>query len=52
MATWHQQRAGLQNLYAPHESKWKFVSDPPIDCAAAGLYDTEQAAKDYMDGEL
>lgn len=50
MATWHQQRAGLAGLFTAHESKWKFVSNPPNDCAAVGLYETEQAAQDYMAG--
>lgn len=50
MATWHQQKAGLQGLYVPHETKWKFVSNPPNDCAAVGLYDTKEQAEAYVAG--
>lgn len=38
MATWHQQQARTK-LY--HETKWTVVEDPPNDCMALCLCETE-----------
>lgn len=45
MATWHQQRARTR-LY--HDTQWSVVSDPPHDCTAITLCDTEAEARAFL----
>ncbi len=48
MATWHQQKAGLSGLYAPHLTDWAVVVDPPGECAARIEFRLKRDAERYM----
>lgn len=48
MATWHQERAGLGNLYAPPTKGHKVVIDPPGNMAGAMLFRRKRDALRYM----
>lgn len=46
MATWHQQQRAVK-LY--HDTQWVVVDDPPNDCRSVMRFDTEAAARAYVD---
>ena len=45
MATWHQQKAGLGNLYARPEKGYKVVSDKPGEFASAICFSRKRDAE-------
>lgn len=48
MATWHQERAGLGALYAPHETAWKVVMNPLGEMASAIAFPDIESARRYV----
>lgn len=46
MATWHQRRAG--NVL-PEKGKWTVLVDPPNDCRATVVFNTEYEALRYQE---
>lgn len=49
MATWHQQKAGLSEVYRPDPTKFKLIENPPNDLCTVGTYDSKEAAQAYID---
>lgn len=49
MATWHQQKAGLSGLYAPHWREWKVVDDKPNQFASAVCFGDESTARAFAE---
>lgn len=47
MATWHQQKAGLGNLYARPAKGHKCVTNPPNDLASAVEFARKRDAQHY-----
>lgn len=45
MATWHQQKAGLGNLYTRPEKGYKVVSDKPGEFASAICFNCKRDAE-------
>lgn len=46
MSTWHQDHSNYR-LY--HDTEWTVVEDPPNDCRALALFDTELEANAWRD---
>ena len=48
MATWHQEKAGLASLYAPHETGFKVVMNSQGEFASAIVFNTVEQARAYV----
>ena len=48
MATWHQEKAGLASLYAPHETGFKVVMNSQGELASAIVFNTIEQARAYV----
>lgn len=48
MATWHQNRAGVQGLYEPHPTGWKVVHDRHGHVASSIVLEDQASADAYL----